>query len=278
MKTGLAYITLLSSQEYLKGVLVLAKSLQKVKSKFPLVILMPSDFIRDHERILSILSENRLDWLELPGNFTIPEKNSRYMHSRRWVNTYDKLQVFGLTKFTKLVFLDSDMLVVKNIDDLFDKPHLTFAAASEQVSGHESWDMPNTGMMVIEPEPGLGEKIFKNWWEVQSDKTDFSDQDLVHYYYRHKFKNSATWRVPATYNAFVFLLDKIIDEKGYNLQVGSPDEKTISVLHFAMKDRPWMMSFYDKYLFYLQKLSRRKFKEISAYQLYFNTLSSIKIK
>ena len=271
------FVTLLSSPEYFKGVIVLADSLKKVDSKYPFLVLMPFDFKENNDRILQILSNKNIEFKVLEKSFILPERNSKYMHSRRWVHTYDKLQVFGLTQFKKVVFLDSDILVVRNIDHLFDKPHLTFAAASEQVSGCEDWNMPNTGMMVIEPQSGIPEKIFENWREVQSGKTDFGDQDLIHHYFGKKFKNSQEWRIPATNNAFVFLLDKIIKEKGYNLNLRDPNDKTISVLHFAIKDRPWLMNTKDVFLFYLDRVLNRKFQEIRAYRLYFREMSKLKV-
>src|SRR5690606_21902467 len=141
-------------------------------------------------------------------------------------NTFDKLQVFGFVSYDKVVFLDSDMLVVKNIDHLFEKNHLSFATASEQVNGCEDWTWPNSGMMVLKPEKGLPEKIFKIWPKVQSIKNDFSDQDLIHAYYAEIFQNNQNWRVPALYNCFVFLIDKIIMERNYNLKIKNPDNFT----------------------------------------------------
>ncbi len=35
--------------------------------------------------------------------------------------TFTKLRVWTLTEYTKCVFLDADTIVIKNIDDLFDK-------------------------------------------------------------------------------------------------------------------------------------------------------------
>ncbi|PTX44083.1 glycosyl transferase family 8 [Christiangramia gaetbulicola] len=276
MDKNKTFVTLLSSPDYLKGVLVLANSLKIVESKYPLIVLMTSDFIKKNKKIIETLKKYHVEFKVLKKSFVIPDKNSRYMHSRRWVHTFDKLQVFGLTEFKKIVFLDSDMLVIKNVDELFNKPHLTFAAASEQVSGFEDWDMPNTGMMVIEPKAGTPEKIFENWQVVQSKKTDFSDQDLIHYYFKQEFKNQLDWRVPAIFNAFVFLLDKIIKENGYNLNLDDPEEKTISVLHFAIKDRPWLMNTKEIIFFYFDRLVNRKYQEIKAYRLYFRHLSKIR--
>lgn len=65
---------------------------------------------------------------------------------RPWLTkTFSKLNVWTLTSHTKLVYLDSDTLIVKNIDDLFEREELS--AGSEDL-----WpDFFNSGVLVIEP-------------------------------------------------------------------------------------------------------------------------------
>lgn len=269
------YITLLSSKDYIKGVLVLNESLINVESKFPLHVLISLDLYNSFKEVKIILEINKIDYHILNTRFKIPDSISRNIYSKRWINTFDKLQVFGLVFFDKVVFLDSDMLVVKNIDHLFEKDHLSFATASEQVKGCEDWTWPNSGMMVIKPEKGLAEKIFNIWPKVQSIKNDFSDQDLIHAYYAETLQNNQNWRVPALYNCFVFLIDKIIKERKYNLRIKNPDSQTISVLHYAIKDRPWMMGRKAIIKFYLSRFFSGKFYEMKAYYLYHLQLLSI---
>ena len=275
MRDAHIYSTLLSSLDYLDGVLVLNSSLRASQSKFPLYVFMTSAFFEEHPEVAKILKFHQIPFQLFEESLKLPEQVSNQIRSKRWVNTFDKLQVFGLTEFEKVVFLDCDMLITQNIDSLFTKPHLSFATASEQVSGCEDWTLPNTGMMVIKPEAGLPEKIFKVWPEVQKKKIDFSDQDLIHYYFREKIKEGQEWRVPATYNAFVYLLDKIVKEKGYNTNFKDADAKTISVLHFAIKHRPWLMGKAEKVRFYADRFIKCKFHELKAYRYYFKVLSKL---
>lgn len=270
------YVTLLSSKEYINGVLVLNHSLQQVGSKYSLVVLIGRDFYKSFNRITDILSSCEIEFKILDNIFQLPEQVIKKIYSKRWINTFDKLQVFGFTSIEKIVFLDSDMLVVRNIDHLFEEKHLSFATASEQVSGYEKWTLPNSGMMVITPEKDLPQKIFNIWPIVQSKKPDFSDQDVIHEYFREIFHRNEEWRVPALYNCFVFLIDRIIKERNYNLNFKNPDSQTIAVLHFAIKERPWMMNRREIFQFYLSRLLKGKFQEIKAYNLYFGHLAAIK--
>jgi len=271
-----SYVTLLSSKNYLKGVLVLNQSLKSVGSKYPLIVLMSREFYNSYIEVVTIFKLNNIAYQILDTSFTLPESISQKIHSKRWINTFDKLHVFGLTSFNKIVFLDSDMLVVKNIDHLFEKNHLSFATASEQVSGCEDWTLPNSGMMVIKPEKDLPEKVFNIWPQVQSKKSDFSDQDLIHQYFAGIIQRDQQWRVPAIYNCFVFLIDKVVKERKYNLRISNPDKATISVLHFAIKERPWLMSKKEIIKFYVSRCFSGKFYEMKANYLYLLQLSKIR--
>ena len=48
----------------------------------------------------------------------IKEKNIKG-NMAHWNNCFDKLLIFGMTEFDKLIFLDSDMYIIENIDHLF---------------------------------------------------------------------------------------------------------------------------------------------------------------
>ena len=270
-----SYVTLLSSKNYLKGVLVLHYSLKKVNSACPLLVLL-SDELQDMEEVKAALKTYKIEFKILERTLKLPEDVATKIYSKRWIKTFDKLQVFGLTCFEKIVFLDSDMLIIRNIDSLFEKPHLTFATASEQVSGYEDWILPNSGMMVLEPKENLPDEIFAVWAKVQARKSDFSDQDLIHEYFKELIQKNNSWRVPAVFNCFVYLIDKIYKERGYNLKLKNPDKFTISVLHFAITDRPWMMSKKQIFKFYLERFFKGQFQEIKAYTLYFKALFAIK--
>ena len=56
---------------------------------------------------------------------------------------YSKLRVWQLIEYDKIIFIDSDLLVLKNIDEFFFYPELS-AAGNDKV-------LFNSGVMVIEP-------------------------------------------------------------------------------------------------------------------------------
>jgi alpha-N-acetylglucosamine transferase len=70
---------------------------------------------------------------------------------------YSKLRVWQLTDYDKIIFIDADLLVLKNIDKFFVHPQLSAAPNDKTIF--------NSGVMVIEPSmcvfKELMEKSFK---------------------------------------------------------------------------------------------------------------------
>lgn len=114
------YVTLLSTDDYVIGSLCLAASLKKVKTKYPLLVLCSKNV---SEETVDLLKRRGIRCKVLTHNVSIGEINTGVFE--RWNYTFDKLQVFDLIEYKKVVFLDSDMYVVKNMDHLFEKPHMS---------------------------------------------------------------------------------------------------------------------------------------------------------
>lgn len=116
------YITLLSSIDYLEAVLVLNSSLQKVKSKYKLVVACTPN-VYSNEKIIDILQKEdiiieKIPWFEYNEQTKIGL--SRY-NIKSIYNVGAKVEIFGLNHYDKLIYLDADSFVVKNIDNLFKK-------------------------------------------------------------------------------------------------------------------------------------------------------------
>ena len=115
----MAYCTLLSSEDYLDAVLILNKSLRDVNSQYPLVVMVTNNIAND--QLIFILNANGIIWevidyLSYSQNMQIKYKNYSVL------NTASKLQIFSLKHWDKLVYIDADTLVLKNIDNLFCYP------------------------------------------------------------------------------------------------------------------------------------------------------------
>jgi inositol 3-alpha-galactosyltransferase len=118
-----AWVTLLTRASYLPGAILLAYSLDKHASRYPLLILttpsFPSSILPALERECSLTNTSILPIQSLSPP---PENKPSSLIASRFEDTWTKLRVFELYEhgYEKLVFLDADMLVLRNMDVLFD--------------------------------------------------------------------------------------------------------------------------------------------------------------
>jgi inositol 3-alpha-galactosyltransferase len=113
-----AWVTLLTKTSYLAGAVLLAHSLHKHHSRYPLLILITPDFpstlLSSLEREAA-LTNSKIHLIE-----HLRPKQKFDLIDSRFDDTWTKLMVFSLVDCEKLVFLDADMLVLRNMDELFD--------------------------------------------------------------------------------------------------------------------------------------------------------------
>ena len=111
-----AYITLLSNQNYYPGVVALWRALQAVRTRYPLYCLLSVGIGADVE---TALERDGIRCIRLERTAVSGLANSDTGWGGHWNYTFDKLLVWEQTQFEKLGFLDSDMLILRNIDELF---------------------------------------------------------------------------------------------------------------------------------------------------------------
>ncbi|KAG0681203.1 hypothetical protein C6P40_003227 [Pichia californica] len=112
------WATLITNKNYLQGVLTLNYSLIKVKSKYPLIALYTDQL---DENSLQSLSNANILTLKIDSlNPTNSNINKNLFHDKRFFDTWSKLYFFKLIQFKRIIQLDSDMLIMKNIDELMD--------------------------------------------------------------------------------------------------------------------------------------------------------------
>lgn len=111
------WATLITNANYLPGVLTLNYSLIKNNSKYPLIALYTDKL---DEKTISILHENKIPTLRIEN--LQPASDPDLKFDPRFADTWSKLYFFKLTQFKRIIQLDSDMLILQNIDELMDLP------------------------------------------------------------------------------------------------------------------------------------------------------------
>ena len=109
-----AYLTVLSSDSYLLGVLALYKSLFETKTNYPFYVAITDGLSKES---VDVLKNNNINLIKLDEKIDMPEKiknkNCKFGYSQ-WNNTLQKLGIFQLEQFNKIVYIDSDMMILRN--------------------------------------------------------------------------------------------------------------------------------------------------------------------
>ena len=206
-----AYVTIVTSQDYVFAAQTMAKSLKRYTT-YPIVAIVNKhihyqplesffDTIVPVEPIIS--KDSRIDLIERPLE-----------------STFTKFYAWTLTDFDKVVYLDSDMIVLQNIDDLFQKDELSAAP-------DVGWpDCFNSGLMVLKPDYIIYEEL--RFQAVEFGSFDGADQGLLNDYFPN-------WnRLPFTYNVTVSVAPVYSYKPAYLRY-----KDNVKVLHYFGATKPW---------------------------------------
>ncbi|ANB15950.1 glycogenin glucosyltransferase GLG1 [Sugiyamaella lignohabitans] len=228
-----AFLTLLYSDDYLPGALVLARSLIGVGSVLPRGILITnqvtefarSELAKVYDHIIPvdpIVADDQTFGFQLLAR---PEL----------ANAYTKIHVWNQTQFSKIVFLDADTLVLKNVDDLFsdrwldhnDDQCLDRISAAPDIG----WpDIFNSGVFVACPNKSTFENLQTRALDTSGKYSfDGGDQGLLNQYFT---ENSKWNRLPFIYN--------VTPSTSYQyLPAYSYYHSQVSIVHFIGSTKPW---------------------------------------
>jgi len=143
-----AYVTLVSSDLYVVGAMVLGHSIRESGSTRRMICMVTTiskdgapSIAADSIAALRELWEVRLIEPLDSGD----ESRLRLLGRLELGPTFAKIRLWSFTDLSKAVFLDADMLVIRNIDDLFDREE--FSACADV-----GWpDCFNSGLFVCRP-------------------------------------------------------------------------------------------------------------------------------
>lgn len=218
------YVSLLASNEYLPGTLVLNKSLKDVNSKYDLLVMTGKN-VSDKSK--QILTKQGIEYKDIPDielGITCLYKN--------WTDSLIGINYFNLTQFDKIVTLGADMVVFENIDELFEEPHMSSVTAG--CSKFPGWIGMNAELIVIEPSNEEYNNIIETYRNVE-DKTLNIQDHLSHLYPNFK-------RLNEMYNVLYCFSKEYIENKWI---------EKVKVMHFINQTKPWMNGFVkenDKYI------------------------------
>ncbi|THG23827.1 UDP-glucuronate:xylan alpha-glucuronosyltransferase 2-like isoform X1 [Camellia sinensis] len=131
-----AYATLLhSSESYVCGAIALAQSLLQTGTKRDLILLLDNS--------ISVPKREALAAAGWKIRVIKRIRNPRAAKNSYNEYNYSKFRLWQLTDYDKIIFIDSDIIVLRSLDLLFHYPQISAV-------GNDGWIF-NSGIMVIEP-------------------------------------------------------------------------------------------------------------------------------
>lgn len=163
-----AYVTLVATDSYAAGALVLAHRLRDLGSSKEIVCLVTSNI---SSRVQDILS-NICTLVQVDTLRSSDYENLKLLGRPELDITFTKIQLWKLTQYKKIVFLDADTYPLQNIDQLFERP--SFSAAPDA-----GWpDCFNSGVFVAEP----NDAIYHGLCQLAVDKGSFDGKCFMIYH------------------------------------------------------------------------------------------------
>ncbi|KAF2689263.1 glycosyltransferase family 8 protein [Lentithecium fluviatile CBS 122367] len=109
------WTSLITNTAYLSGLLTLDYSLKKHGTKYPLVALYTDTFPPEGHAALEArgIPKQHVKYL-------LPKLSKDFSNDPRFYDCWSKLTPFSLVEYDRVVQLDSDMLVLKNMDELME--------------------------------------------------------------------------------------------------------------------------------------------------------------
>ena len=177
-----AYVTLATTESFLQGAKLLAYSLERVQSQYPLIILVTENLahLLDDEHMYKVVPYER---------FT-PSKETTH----RYVDTRNKLRAFELVQYKRVLVIDADIFVLKNIDWIFEEyPEEEFFSGIRNING-EKWFCGDR--LMITPKQGQYEEFWLDPWNENYP----TDEKMLEHVYHNFFDKYDSFYFPGSEN------------------------------------------------------------------------------
>ncbi|CAG9460727.1 unnamed protein product [Pedinophyceae sp. YPF-701] len=205
-----AYATLLTRDGYLPGALCLQRSLRLARCQHPLLVLH-TDTLSD--AAVRQLEQEGCKMVRVDRYLPADMDPSQYKLSL-YAECWTKLRLWDLEQYSRIVYLDADMAVTRNIDELFDLPP-GFYAVPDCSYGRQSQEERdkcplfhadaagayfNAGMFVMAPSRAEAARFERLLRSGEVRVGGFAEQDFLNEIY------AGEWRaLPVAFNAQKFI-------------------------------------------------------------------------
>lgn len=215
-----AYVTLITTEQYVQGALVWASSLLHSGTQRDILLLAMGD--RAWMRKLDATVEKfKGMWERKAGKgaqivfrevqkVQLPRRVLQTTHFPSYRQSeFTKFRIWEQTDYEKLVYMDADCITTRNVDELFWYPELSSAVdlviyASNLGQG-KSQAIANSGVMVVEPNVQTMQNLIDLLRSGEELEDNNGDQGVIFGYF---VRNLTKWSpLPFYYNYFSRVLD-----------------------------------------------------------------------
>ena len=218
-----AFITLLSSENYLDAVLCLYDSYKKYNNTYPFVVAVTSPLCR---RVIVEPLQKAGIVVEIVPEYQYTDNVKNIWKGGTVLNTASKYSLFGLKQYEKLVYLDADMYIMDNIECLMKYPDGSMIYNPDyEATGGDRYGF--TGAYVFKPENH--EEIF---YRILNENCDMVDGELIGKLWFFVM-DSPSHQIPVSYCM------------GYDWWRRYPSSE-LHIAHFSGPRKPWLERFYEK--------------------------------
>lgn len=217
-----AYLTFLTSNSYMGGVLLLKCTLDAVKTKYPLYCAITDDISAETIETLKKCNVQLINIEKIPTPQHIYEHNKSLNPNQAeiWKDVLTKLQAWNMTQFDKIIMLDCDLMILKNIDHCFELDDGTAALDGEYFNLWPDWSHFNSGFMVIKPDAAKFISMLafakmidpKKHYDAYGRHYLIADQEILNLYYKD-WKNDRHLHLNKYYNIFApHAAENVVDD------------------------------------------------------------------
>ena len=231
--------TFISNDRDIKGVLLLKYNLKKINSKYNLGCIVTENVTMAS---IELLEKYGVELFKINLSNILDNLNFSKTHIDKIKNKhlFGKLCMFSLTEYDKIIYLDTDILLLQNIDHLMNEK-LEFnsimmvrdiQATNDYSSIIVVKDRYNSGVIVFKPSKYLYNNCFD---KLKSEGEEFFDKDIFisdQYIFESLNYEKKIHIKPMSmrYNCHPILVEslqklKLVDD--------------VSILHYMVKPKPW---------------------------------------
>lgn len=265
-----AYITYVDNVIYVKGAAALQTCLAKVKSSHPFFVMVPKNREQKLDNELCRYNINTIEVDSAPVPFSFEDYVQRNILNRYY--SFNKLNAANLTQFSKIILLDTDVYINKNIDHLFLKDNFTSVVAGK--AAHPEWVDLCPGLIVLKPSESFYKSLISYIPEcvamtkLRGDDYYIGDFDVWASYDNYFWRDRSDLQLAEAYQCNAEDADVFVKSTKVN-------KKDIYTIHFGRKPKPWLRTRSEIFKRYIHLIVKRRFVEFYFLRKYLKVIKSL---